>query len=721
MRKLPARSWQRLALLLGVPALALGLIVTVAPAQAAIGGKRAAILPPFTANVHDSAEHDAEHAAQDLVGTPISEIERRTADNKRRIIRETGVEPGAARSKKVGASESTFRAAAVSADPGVSGKWSPVIGTQIVPIFQALLPNGKLLIWDSVGDDAAETYPDHAFTRAMVWDPTNNTFKRVDLQGYNIFCAGFAHLQNGNVLVAGGNADASLQGIVQTHIFNWQTESWTRGPDMAAKRWYPSVAAMANGEQSIVGGGPATAEAYQANGTIRSLPGFTNTTYGGRQYPFMISRPDTQLGLFGPSDTTYTVNTAGNGVITGTGARDGKNRDYGSFATYDVGKSLVLGGGKMTEDGIANVPTKTGVVVNSNGGLVPTVTASGSMSSGRRQFNATVLSDGSVLATGGLTSAATSSFVDLNHAITAAERWDPATGAWTLLSSASRIRQYHSTATLLPDGRVMTGGGGVCGICMDVGYLEKNLEYFMPPYLYKKDGSGQLAPRPAISTAPTVIPINAKFSVTSSQAASISKVGLVGLSDVTHGVDQGQRYVPLKFSVSGVTLTVTGPPNGGVTPPGHYMLIITDSAGVPSVAKMVQVAKGPNPLMSAVKNSGAVRCVDVPGSSLTIRTYVQSHRCNNTKAQALTRLPNDESLRVLGNCIDIPSSKFASGQKIWTYTCNGTGAQRWQFGADGTIRPVVKTTLCLAAASTAENAAISIATCNGSSLQKWTW
>ena len=661
-------------------------------------------------HVHEHGLHhddQREHMAEDLVGTPMRTIEERTGAAAARIQRATGVRPGTART----------RAAAAVTDPGQSGSWSPVVDTPVVPVFQAVLPNGKLLIWDSVGDNAAESYPDHSFTRAMVWNPVDDTYKRVDLQGSNIFCAGFAHLANGNILVAGGNANASLAGTVQTHVFNWQTETWSRGNDMAAARWYPSVAQTANGEEVIIGGGPATAEVYQTNGAVRALSGFTQ--YRARLYPFMGSRPDTQLGLFGPYANGYTINTAGNGVVTATATRDGLFRDYGSFATYDVGKSVVVGGGNITEGGVAKVPTRTAVVVNSSAGLVPSVASTGSMSTGRRQFNATLLADGSVLATGGMTSAATSTLVDLNNAATAAERWDPATGQWTVLSSASRIRQYHSTAVLLPDGRVMTGGG-ICGVCMDVGYLEKNIEYYTPPYLYKKDGSGQLAARPAISTAPAGIGINANFTISSAQAANIKKVALVGLGDVTHGVDQGQRYVPLKFSVSGTTLTVTGPPNGGIAPPGYYMLFVVDAAGVPSVAKMVQVAKGPNPVMSPVKNSTG-RCIDVPSSATATRTYLQAYNCNNTKAQALTRLPNDSSLRVLGNCVDVPSRNFVSGQKVWTYSCNSTVAQTWRFGTDGTIRPLGNTALCLAAASSLQNAAIQLATCNGNALQKWTW
>jgi hypothetical protein len=666
-------------------------------------------LPPpheeHSAHAH-AAEDDAEHRAQDLVGMPVSEIEKKTAENAARIERQTGQRPGRARI-----------AARADADPGVSGQWSAVVDTTVVPVFTAVLPNGKVLIWDSVGDNAAESYPTHDFTRAMVWNPADNTQKRVDLLGTNLFCAGFAHLPNGNILIAGGNANAQLAGTVRTYVFNWQTETWTRGRDMAGARWYPSVTEMANGEEVIIGGGPATAEVYQTNGVIRQLPNFTK--YNARIYPFMISRPDTQLGLFGPYNPGYTITTVGNGAITGTANRDAITRDYGSFSTFDIGKTLVVGGGSITEDGVAKRPTRTAVILDSNKGLVPAVTTTGSMSVGRRQHNATLLADGSVLVTGGLTSAAVNGGVDLDAAVTTAELWNPVTGQWTVLSAADRIRQYHSTAALLPDGRVMTGGGGICGGCMAQGYLEKNVEYFSPPYLFKKDGSGELAARPVIATAPGTVGIGAAFAVTSPQAASIRKVGLVALGDVTHGVDQGQRYIPLKYTVSGTTLTVTGPPTGGVAPPGHYMLFVTDAAGVPSVAKMVQVAKAPTPLMSPLKNSTG-KCVDVPSSSLTARTYLQTYTCNNTKAQALTRF-TDNTLRVMGMCADVPTSRFVNGQRIWQFGCNGTGAQRWQFRADGTVRPVSNTALCLAAAANTNAAQVKIVTCTGAALQKWTW
>jgi hypothetical protein len=535
----------------------------------------------------DENQKDTEHAKEDLASTSIEQIEKETAARAAKIKEETGHTPGR-RNEDQNVANATVSAAAAQ-DPGQGGNWSSVLSTSVVPIFQAVLPNGKVLMWDSVGQDAPESMTDNSFTRAMVWDPTANTSVRKDVSGYNIFCAGYTQLANGNVLVAGGNKNSALDGIVQTHIFNWQTETWSRGPDMAAARWYPAVQALGNDEAVIVGGGPTIPEVYQTDGKLRRL---TNASgYSDRLYAFLTTRPDGKVEFMGPPPQMNTINTSGTGAITATKTRDSIERTYGGFATYDKGKVLVAGGGDITEGGQTDVPTKTAVVVDVNGSTT-TVSSTASMSVGRRQHNLTILADGSVLATGGM-SRATAANVDLDDPVFAAERWDPATGTWTVLAGASRVRQYHSSATLLPDGRVLTGGGGVCASCVSAGYLEKNVEYFEPPYLYKQDGSGQKATRPVISSVPSTATYGQDFDISSTQAGSIAKVGLVRLGAATHSQDQGQRYVPLSFNASSSTITATAPANSNLAPAGYYMLFITDNAGVPSVAKMIKIQQKP--------------------------------------------------------------------------------------------------------------------------------
>jgi hypothetical protein len=513
------------------------------------------------------------HAAEDnVVLTPSAEA---------RLSRESAQKNAAARAQ----------VATVTGDPGVIGQWGPVVDWPVVAVNAALLPNGKVLAYDSIGDQATETYPVQDHTRATVWDPTTGTQTDVTLSdGFNIFCSGFSFLPNGNLFIAGGNKDQQLDGIVQTHYFDWSTGTWSLGVNMAYARWYPTVTGMSNSEMLITSGGPAIPEVRQPDGTLRQL---SNASLSLPLYPWFDVAPDGRAFDSGPDQTMRSLDPTGTGAWKIWSSRDSINRDYGGHAMFDVGKILVAGGGPSTN---------TAEVINLNG-AAPTVTATGSMAYGRRQNNLTVLADGTVLATGGNSSGA--SLVDMNAGVYAAELWSPASGQWTTLSSMQVTRQYHSTALLLPDGRVLSAGGGICGTCDTVGYLNKNAEIFSPPYLFAKDGSGSLAPRPTVGGAPGTVSEGGTFTVSTPDAASIKKVALVKLGAVTHSNNMDQRYVPLSFTASNGALTVTAPANINIAPPGYYMLFIVNSAGVPSVAPIVNVIGVPPTVQITAPASGS--------------------------------------------------------------------------------------------------------------------
>jgi hypothetical protein len=108
-------------------------------------------------------------------------------------------------------------------------------------------------------------------------------------------------------------------------------------------------------------------------------------------------------------------------------------------------------------------------------------------------------------------------------------------------------------------------------------------EIFSPPYLFA-------GARPTISSAPATLGYGQGFTISTPDAASISRVALVKAGAVTHSNNFDQRYVDCTFSASGGGLSATSPPDSNHAPPGWYMLFLVNSSGVPSVASWVQVS-----------------------------------------------------------------------------------------------------------------------------------
>jgi hypothetical protein len=201
-----------------------------------------------------------------------------------------------------------------------------------------------------------------------------------------------------------------------------------------------------------------------------------------------------------------------------------------------------------------------------------------SMNYARTYHTMVSLPTGDVLVTNG---GKTTAYEDVSTAVHQAELWSPATQQFSRLASAVAPRLYHSTALLLPDGRVLVAGGGrFSDTTRPTDQL--NAEIYSPPYLFN-------GPRPVISSAPTALSYATSFSIATSDASTITSAALIRLGAVTHAFDQNQRYVPLTFQQATGGLTVQSPTSANLAPPGYYMLFIVNSHGVPSVASIVKI------------------------------------------------------------------------------------------------------------------------------------
>jgi hypothetical protein len=446
-------------------------------------------------------------------------------------------------------------------DPAVEGQWSPVMPWPIVAIHTHLLPNKKVLAWPRDGGNGAH-----------VWDAATNSFTPVPLARTNLFCSGHAFLQDGKLVVFGGHIEDGI-GKIDTNVFDYRSNTWTSGVNMNAGRWYPSALAMPNGDVAVLAGsvdnnygGNPLPQVRKTTGQIRDL---TTAQALLPLYPMLHVAPNGWLLLVGPGQGTNYLDTSGTGRWYGVAQSQFGYRDFGSSVMYDRGKVILIGG--------HDPPTETCEVLDLTG-QIPAWQYTAPMAFPRRQSNATILADGTVLVTGGTSSPG---FNDATGAVYAAEIWDPATGLWTTMASAAERRLYHSTAILLADGRVLSAGGGAPpGTGGDSDHY--TAEIYSPPYLFK-------GARPTISSAPSSVNYRQVFNVNTPNAASIAKVHLIALGSTTHSQNMGQRINRLTFTPGSGTLSVTAPDNSADCPPGIYLLFIVNSAGVPSVGRIIKV------------------------------------------------------------------------------------------------------------------------------------
>ncbi|MCI0674598.1 MAG: DUF1929 domain-containing protein, partial [Phycisphaerales bacterium] len=407
---------------------------------------------------------------------------------------------------------------------------------------------GKILIWNFHGNGS------------VLWDPATCQFTSVPVDAV-IFCGGHAALADGKVLVAGGNE--------QHPSFNWlafvfdpATESWTQQNNMNYERFYPTCTTLRDGKILTLSGSDESGlvpigEIYKYPNGWEVLPNSSAQVLP--LYPMMFLLPNGQLISSGRELPTRVLNleTASWSVVT--------------TSTFEGGSAVMLSPGIILKCGGDDfAAAHESAVINMNTPAAPTWILTEPMEFARANHNLTLLPDGTALATGGQDDQIP------NQPVKNAELFNPSndpTDAWKTLPAEIDPRQYHSTAMLLPDGRVVSAGGN--------GFTTAQI--FWPPYLFS-------GPRPQILEAPTVLQYGVPFQVTTPTPNAIKMVNLVRLGAVTHSFDHNQRFVPLKFTVSSeTTLKVRAPGAPALAPPGYYMLFLISDQGVPSFARYVRI------------------------------------------------------------------------------------------------------------------------------------
>ncbi len=457
------------------------------------------------------------------------------------------------------------------------GQWSGKFSLPLIAIHMAMLPTGKVLIFSA----------EHGVPGIHAWTLDPKTLLKKNVKppaGWNLDCAGHAFFSDGRLLVSGGTLSFKpLRGSKRAYLFDPWTETWGRIADMRDGRWYPSNLTLPDGAVLTMAGRSSTANVENVDIELWDPRGTNAWKLLGRRqledYPLLHLLPDGNVFMAGPAAMTERYNPATNRWTKVTKRNVARRFEAPSVLVPPyLDRVMVIGG--FPEPGS---PTGSAEIIDLSSST-PAWTVTRSMGFARYQHDAVVLPDGKILVVGGKSNTSSSS----PKAVFVPETYDPSTGNWTSLAPHQVPRMYHSTALLLPDGRVLAAGGD----------RQASGEIYSPPYLFR-------GTRPTISDAPAAIAYGKPFRLGFTSTTTANTVVLIRLSSVTHSINMGQRYVRLaQLNQKSGTVTVAAPKNGATAPPGYYMLFVVSATGVPSVSRLVRVAPG---FGQRTKLGGAIR------------------------------------------------------------------------------------------------------------------
>jgi galactose oxidase-like protein len=446
--------------------------------------------------------------------------------------------------------------------PATMGSWTapfrpPGGNIRVIGVHSVMMYTGKVLLFGNLRP-----------TVGYVYDPVTGNAVEAD-PPVDVECGGMTPLADGRILVVGGHAKGAT-GIENILLFNPRTSTWTPQPNSPLGRYYPTTTRLADGRVLITGGFDAAGKnnpnvelytpppAGQNVGTLQLL----GQQHSAGLYPRQWVMPDGQVLEAKRSSFKVTTSTFVWTALAKTQANH--HSGYGAVLlpgpTAGSTKVMMIGGGDPTGSTAA---TETYDYANPGAGW--TLTAP--MPHPRTHMSPVIMPDGTILTIGGNNQ---NNFLGPEYD---AQSYNPQTNTWTSLASQVERRGYHSSAILLPDGRVLSagdtgsGGGG------------NTMEIYSPAYLFG-------GARPTITSAPSQVNPGDTFTIQTPDTTS--KAILLAPAAATHTTDFSQRMVTLGLSAGSGQISATVP-SANVALSGWYMLFLVNGSGVPSVASWIHV------------------------------------------------------------------------------------------------------------------------------------
>jgi hypothetical protein len=444
-------------------------------------------------------------------------------------------------------------------------------------------PKGKILLLAGSGN-SADVFEAGTF-KSYLWEPSSGALKPLTTPT-DMFCAGHMLMSNGEAIAAGGTTRYKTdklpwQGSRALYTFDFNSEKFTKQPNMDDGRWYPSVINTRGGYALIVGGFDAKGKNSESSEVWNPYDNKYDPQPGSREFPLYPH-------IFLTSNAKY--------FFTGEGWTKPAEDAEGTQGYFHPGFWAPFKGNKYTKVNDLSHPTRRGFgtscwlgsirrqklmvmgggwpatsstnVIDLDSSSSPKYKSGPSLRAAKAYLSCVQLPDGSVLEVGG------GSANKIGNASQEVSLLKSASSkSWTAMNPLPKgeHRLYHSMAFLADDGSVLSLSSNPKGQARSDTVLR-----FKPPYMFK----GQ---RPTLSGVPSEITYGQTYPINVS--SDVTRVVMMTAPSPTHGFDANQREIPLQYADGKITINATS----SLAPRGYYRLFAINANGAISTAKWTWV------------------------------------------------------------------------------------------------------------------------------------